>query len=126
MYNTNAGKEILDSWYHSCLQKEIVMPEKSSRNNHRQDQTVLSVVMHQYEKKHNIVFEKCKFDLSLWNKKDKPLDEDLPIYMLVERHNNMINSTVKTHILEEAVELFRERKNMPIQDFFYLYYVCRY
>jgi hypothetical protein len=126
LYETNAGKEILDNWYHSCLKKDIVVPEGSSRNNHRQDQTVLSVLMHQYEKKHDIVFEKFNFNLSLWNKKDKPLDEDLTIFMLVERYDNMIKSTVKTKTFEEAVEIFRERKNMPIQYFFYLYYVYQY
>jgi len=57
------GKVILDDWFKYSLDKDIIMPDGSSRNNHRQDQTVLSVLMIFQEKNYNIVFEKSSFDI---------------------------------------------------------------
>lgn len=45
-YSNNYCKDIIDKWYQSCLDPKIITPEKTDRNNHRQDQSVLSCVLH--------------------------------------------------------------------------------
>ena len=38
-------KKIINNWYESSLKPEIIKPSSSNRNNHRQDQTVLSCIL---------------------------------------------------------------------------------
>jgi hypothetical protein len=67
-YDNFNGKTILDDWYKYSLIKEIIVPDGSSRDNHRQDQTILSCLMMLHEKKYNITFEKSSYNISCWNK----------------------------------------------------------
>ena len=45
-YNDPYCKKIIDEWYQKSLNENIITPKGSSRNNHRQDQSVLSCVLH--------------------------------------------------------------------------------
>lgn len=44
--NSKKVEELLISWYKYSITKEVIAPKGSSRLNHRQDQTILSVLMH--------------------------------------------------------------------------------
>ena len=53
------------------LNKNIIAPEGSSRNNHRQDQSVLTMLMYLYEKSNGInLINNIVRGISFWNKKD--------------------------------------------------------
>ena len=41
--------KMLEDWYTYSIIKEVISPEGSSRLNHRQDQAVLTLLMHQYK-----------------------------------------------------------------------------
>jgi hypothetical protein len=117
-YNTIAGKIIMDDWYYYSLDKNIIMPEGSSRNNHRQDQTVLSILMYKYEKKYNIVFEKSAFNISCWNKKDNfDHDKYFKRYKLMDKKNGQQLAIIYADNLEEAIKIYHERKQISKEDF---------
>jgi hypothetical protein len=87
-YESNAGKEILDRWYNDSLNKELISPNETNRNNNRQDQTLLSIIMYLYEKNNNVSFYKNNIGVSFWNKKDKSIiDPSLQPYKLIEKQN---------------------------------------
>lgn len=113
-YNSFNGKNIMDDWYKYSLQREVIFPEKSSRNNHRQDQTVLSVIMYLFEKKYNIVFEKSNFDISCWNKLDKPaaVSVDYSLYALIDKNNVGNKNYVYAKTVDEAITIYHERKQI--------------
>lgn len=41
--------QLLEEWYLNSIDKDIIAPEGSSRINHRQDQAILSVLLHKFE-----------------------------------------------------------------------------
>jgi hypothetical protein len=113
IYNNFNGKTILDDWYKYSLEKNVIMPVGSSRNNHRQDQTVLSGIMFLYEKNNNIVFEKSNFNISCWNKFDESnVDTNYNKYILFQRNNNQQLACIYTNTLEDAIQIYYERKQI--------------
>jgi len=44
--NSRKVNELINSWYRSSIDESIIAPSKSSRLNHRQDQAILSVLIH--------------------------------------------------------------------------------
>jgi hypothetical protein len=125
-YSNFNGKTILDEWYKCSLNKDIIMPEGSSRNNHRQDQTVLSVLMMFHEKKYNIVFEKSTFNINCWVKHDKNIVEDkFNKYILFQRNNNIRLACIFAKTIEEAIRIYQERKLMLLDDFLKYFYVLK-
>jgi len=46
--NTPRNTSFINEWYNNCSQKDIIAPEGSSRQNHRQDQSVLSLLFYNY------------------------------------------------------------------------------
>jgi len=46
--NNNNSEALLKNWYENSLNNKIISPEGSSRLNHRQDQAILSVLVHQH------------------------------------------------------------------------------
>ena len=44
--NSQKAEELLTCWHNYSITKEVIAPEGSSRLNHRQDQTILSVLIH--------------------------------------------------------------------------------
>lgn len=125
-YSNFNGKLILDDWYKCSLNKDIIMPEGSSRNNHRQDQTVLSVLMMFHEKKYNIVFEKSTFNIKCWVKHDKSIVENnFNKYVLFQRNNNIRLACIFTNTIEEAITIYQERKLMELEEFLKYFYVLK-
>ena len=46
--NSDKVDNLLDEWYKNSLNEEIIAPRGSSRSNHRQDQAILSVLIHKF------------------------------------------------------------------------------
>ena len=46
--NLDKVDNLLDEWYKHSINKEIIAPRGSSRANHRQDQAILSVLIHKF------------------------------------------------------------------------------
>tara|TARA_B100001287_G_scaffold172968_1_gene145688 strand:+ start:5621 stop:6436 length:816 start_codon:yes stop_codon:yes gene_type:complete len=44
--NSDKVKDLLNLWYQSCIDESTIAPKGSSRLNHRQDQAILSVIIH--------------------------------------------------------------------------------
>jgi hypothetical protein len=120
------GKAILDDWFKYSLDKDIIMPDGSSRNNHRQDQTVLSVLMMFQEKNYNIVFEKSSFDIKCWVKHDKSIVEhNFNKYVLFQTNNNIRLACIFANTIEEAITIYQERKLMTLDEFLKYFYVLK-
>ena len=47
--NSNKAYKLLEFWYQSCIDEEVIAPLGSSRLNHRQDQAILSVLIHKFK-----------------------------------------------------------------------------
>jgi hypothetical protein len=125
-YNTLGGKRILDDWYKHSLNKDVIMPDGSSRNNHRQDQTVLSALMFLYEKENNILFEKSQFDISCWNKLDKNfVDNNYNKYALVQKNNGIQLAIIYANTIDEAIKIYCDRKQTHINIFIQHYNVVQ-
>jgi len=117
-YNISNGKQILNNWYKYSLNKDIIMPSGSSRNNHRQDQSVLSALMFLYEKENNILFEKSSFNISCWNKLDQSIvDNNYNKYALIEKSNGKQHAIIYTKTIDEAIRIYCDRKQTNINTF---------
>lgn len=117
-YNNFNGKTILDDWYKYSLDKNCIIPEGTSRNNHRQDQTILSVLMFLHEKKYNIIFEKSSFNISCFNNFDKRnFDNDYNKYALIEKSNGKQHAIIYTKTIDEAIKIYCDRKQTNINTF---------
>jgi len=123
-YLNNTGKHIIDEFYKNSLVKEIIIPEGSSRNNHRQDQTVLSILMFLYEKENNIKFETSTFEISHWNKKDPPIIENNYYkFGLINKTTNRQIAIIYALTIEEAIKIYSDRKKTTIPNFLNEYHV---
>ena len=125
-YNILSGKTILNDWYKYSLDKDVIMPNGSSRNNHRQDQTVLSALMFLYEKEHNISFEKSRFDISCWNKLDKSIvDMNYNKYILIQKYNNIKLAAIYETNIDAAIQVYMNRKQISFKEFENYFYVIK-
>lgn len=60
-------KELLDEWAKLCLNKNIIAPENSSRKNHRQDQSILTMLIYK-NGLHNFITKTYKiFGITIHN-----------------------------------------------------------
>ena len=118
-YNMTAGKSIIDEWYEKSLKKKFIIPEGSSRNNHRQDQTLLSIIIFLYEKDNKIIFDKHFIGgITFWNKRDNStVQEGHFPFKLFDKHNGKQLAIIFCKTLAEANQVYRERKQIP-EDFF--------
>ena len=119
-YSTLTGKTIIDEWYKKTLIKEFIMPEGSSRNNHRQDQTILSIIMYLYEKKNNVHFDKHMVNgISFWHKKDpNTVQPGYFPFKLIDKNTSRQLAIIYCKTLEEAVDTYAKRKLMYTKEFF--------
>ena len=107
----------MDHWYTYSLQKYVIMPQGSSRNNHRQDQTILSALMFLWEKENNMSFEKSNFNASTNNKLDKVMiSSEYHSYTLHDKTGNQL-AMIYTTTIDDAIEIYSNRKRMNIEDF---------
>jgi len=117
LYSNTNGFHILNEWHRYSLIKDVIFPDGSSRNNHRQDQSVLSCLMYLYEKNNKIIFEKSTFGASCWNKKDKNnIEKSYKKYVLVQKYNNQILAAIYTNSIEEAVKIYYDRKKYVFDE----------
>jgi len=126
LYNNFNGKTILDEWYKYSLIKDIIIPINSSRNNHRQDQTVLSCIMFLHEKKYDIEFEKSSFNISSWNKVDKlSIENNYYKFGLFKKYRNTQLAIIYATTLDEAIKIYYTRKNILSTNFLNEFYVLQ-
>lgn len=126
IYCSFNGKTILDDWYKFSLDKNVIMPDGSSRNNHRQDQSVLSALMFLHETKYTMVFEKSTFNISCWNKCDKnTVETNYNKYGLFHLNNNERLGIIYSKTLDDAIQVYRERKQISHNNFVEQYYVLK-
>lgn len=119
-YVNPCSKHIVDNWYNYSLQKDIIMPHGSSRNNHRQDQTILSALIFLWEKENHMSFEKSKFNLSLCKIDNSHIPLEYHCYKLCDNFGKQL-SIINAKTIDEAVEIYSNRKKMNISDF-----LCHY
>jgi hypothetical protein len=123
-YASECGKKILNEWYNYSLNKEIIMPHGSSRNNHRQDQTILSILMYLYEKNNNIFFDKNNFGVNFWVKLDhQTVDNNYSPFKLINKRSGQQLAIIYCKNNEEAVITYSNRKLLTIQEFLNYYIV---
>lgn len=123
-YASECGKKILNEWYNYSLNKEIIMPDGSSRNNHRQDQTILSILMYLYEKNNNVFFDKNNFGVKFWVKLDtQTVDSDDIPFKLISKGIGKQLAIIYCKNIEEAIITYSNRKLLSIQEFSQHYFV---
>ena len=123
-YASECGKKILNEWYNYSLNKEIIMPQDSSRNNHRQDQTILSILMYLYEKNNNIFFDKNNFGVKFWIKLDLPtVDNDYIQFKLFKKETHQQLAIIYCKDIKEAIITYSNRKLLSIKEFLTYYYI---
>jgi len=66
-YNIEWCKELVTEWKDYSLIKECIIPEGSSRKNHRQDQSILTILYYKYHSIHNFKKHDNKIDLKTHN-----------------------------------------------------------
>jgi hypothetical protein len=122
-YSSETGNFILNKWYEASLKEEVIMPKGSSRNNHRQDQTVLSILIYLFQKKNNINFCKKNVGVEFWNKKDNSTINTgyFPFKLMNKNGTQMAIIYCKT--LENAQKEYAERKQLSMEEFFKDFYV---
>ena len=99
--NNRKGLEILNNWEELCLDKKLISPPGSSRENHRHDQSLLSIVT--YEKKLKYYPKVEKFygvEIHQWYDR---------IYYIQESQNNIFN--------ELRLNWYREYGNISTKTF---------
>jgi hypothetical protein len=123
-YNSPSGSTILNKWYNDSLNKDIIAPNNTNRNNHRQDQSVLSIIMYLYQKENNIIFYSHNVGVQFWIKKDRPILQEgyYPFKLL---RNGIQIAIIYCKTIEEAIFIYADRKKMEIQEFLQNYNVTR-
>lgn len=113
-YSSICGKNIMNEWYKCSLNKNIIAPEGSSRNNHRQDQSVLSMLMYLFEKLNDITFiNNTVRGISFWNKKDNStIDPSYNKYQITNLGSNIKESLIYCKSYEEAIYDYCIRKKI--------------
>jgi hypothetical protein len=123
-YSSECGKKILNEWYNYSLNKEIIMPLGSSRNNHRQDQTILSILIYLYEKNNNICFDKNNCGVNFWVKLDPPtVDNEYTPFKLINKGTGQQLAIIYCKDIKEAITTYSNRKLLSIQEFSQHYFV---
>lgn len=113
-YSSVCGKNIVNNWYNCSLNKNIIAPEGSSRNNHRQDQSVLTMLMYLYEKSNGINFiTTIVRGISFWIKKDSStIDPSYNKYQITNLGSNIKESIIYCKSYEEAINDYCIRKRI--------------
>ena len=109
-YNDNNVKNIINEWYKYSLDRKIIAPNDSNRNNHRQDQSVLSCILHNnkynYSLNIKVPFSPWKYrGTTTYYKNYKP-------FSCFTKSTNKCESRIYTNTLEEAIDCYQNRKNI--------------
>jgi hypothetical protein len=116
-YASNAGSSILNEWYKDSLNRDIIVPINTNRNNHRQDQTVLSILMYLYQKNNNVKFYSNNVGVQFWVKKDKSTIQEgyFPFKLLSKTGIQLAMIYCKN--IEEANFIYADRKQLTLEEF---------
>jgi hypothetical protein len=116
-YASNTGSTILNAWYKDCLNRDIIMPINTNRNNHRQDQTVLSTLMYLYQKNNNVKFYTNNVGVQFWVKKDKSTIQEgyFPFKLLSK--NRIQLAIIYCKNIDEAIFIYADRKQLTVEEF---------
>ena len=108
------GKHIINEWCKCSLNKDIIAPNGSTRNNHRQDQSVLTILMYLYEKSNNVKFtNKIVNGISFHNKKDNiTIDSIYNKYQIINLYTNIKESIIYCKTYEDAIDDYCVRKRI--------------
>jgi len=121
-YKSSCGFSILNDWYQASLNKNIISPNNSSRNNHRQDQSILSILMYLYEKNNNIVFDKENFNVSFWNKYDNStIQSGYYSFKLICKNTHTQLASIYCKNIDEAICEYSDRKKLDVETFLQLF-----
>jgi hypothetical protein len=66
-YDIEWCKMFVEEWKNLALVKECICPENSNRDNHRQDQAVLTILFYKYQEKYNFKYINYYVDLTVHN-----------------------------------------------------------
>lgn len=66
-YDIEWCKMFVEEWKNLALVKECICPENSNRDNHRQDQAVLTILFYKYQEKYNFKYINYYVDLLVHN-----------------------------------------------------------
>lgn len=108
-YSDSYVKELIDEWYKYSLIQEVANPMGANRNNHRQDQTLISCLLHKRGHKYVNLNTGIRVDVkpgctTYYNKYTK--------FGCKPINSNKNESLVFTNTLEEAIETYMLRKNV--------------
>jgi hypothetical protein len=116
-YASQAGMTILNEWYKDSLNIDIIIPINTNRNNHRQDQTVLSILMYLYQKNNNIKFYGNNVGVQFWQKKDKStIQEGYFPFKLLSKNGTQL-AVIYCKNIKEAKTIYADRKQMTVEEF---------
>ena len=117
-YKSEIAKDIINDWYKYSLQQDVIVPEGSSRNNHRQDQSILSILLFKANKKYNVSLNNEEnVGVKFWIKKDQIVNNsNLSPFKLLNKSDNRQLAIIYTNNLEEAREIYANRKEISIED----------
>jgi len=116
-YSNDAGFHILNKWYQDSLKRNFILPDGINRNNNRQDQTLLSIIIYLYEKEHNINFNYTNFGVEFWKKADNStIDNKYLPFKLIRKSDNQQLAIIYCTNINESILIYADRKNIPVSD----------
>lgn len=126
-YSDKIGNYIINDWYKCSLNKSIIAPEGSSRNNHRQDQSILTLIMFLYEKENNIKFFNNNVEgVSFWNRMDNnAVDVEYTKFQITNLESNVKESTIYCNNIEEAINIYCMRKKISKNELIKKYLILQ-
>ncbi|WP_428235789.1 DUF1647 domain-containing protein [Gracilimonas sp.] len=66
-YSNKVIREVIEKWRDLALIKECIKPEGANRSNHRDDQSLLSILLMEAAEKDNLTLTDDEVDISSWN-----------------------------------------------------------
>jgi len=113
-YNNDITKKLINEWYNYAMKQEIISPIYSNRNNHRQDQTVLSCLLH--NNKYNY-YSNIKVPFRPWKNRGSNTNcnnycNKYKPFSCFKKTTNKYESRIYTNSLDEAIECYQNRKNI--------------
>jgi len=109
-YKNSYAKNIVDEWYKYSINQKVIIPDGANRNNHRNDQTVLSCILHNNNYNYHY---KYTVDITPWrNKSTSPYYCKYKDFSCLKKQNNAYESLIYTNSLDEAIECYMGRKNI--------------
>ena len=112
-YSDPYCKKIIDEWYENSLIENVIIPRGSSRNNHRQDQSVLSCVLHN----NNFDYSICGgVPFAPWKHRPVNYENKYRRFTCTNKKTSRCESLIFINTLEEAIEIYMNRKQISKEE----------